>query len=254
MEKYYFYFLVIMAIIALVVFVSLFYKTAGYGKFSSKEWGTSINNKLGWFIMESPVFILMCILFFLSNRICSITLIIIFIIFQSHYFQRAFIFPILLKGNSKMPLSIIAMGAIFNTLNALMQGGWLFYFSPINNYNKQWLYSPQFIIGTIIFFIGMGININSDSIIRKLRKPGDKNHYLPQKGLYNYVTSANYFGEIIEWIGFAILTLSWSGAIFAWWTFANLVPRANSIFKRYQKEFPKQVADKKLKRIFPYIY
>lgn len=96
-------------------------------------------------------------------------------------------------------------------------------------YTKSWLHSPQFIVGTILFFTGMAINIQSDHIVRHLRKPGDTNHYLPKKGLFKYVTSANYFGEIVEWCGFAILTWSASGAVFAWWTFANLVPRANTI-------------------------
>ena len=100
----------------------------------------------------------------------------------------------------------------------------------------------------------MIININSDSVIRHLRKPGDTNHYLPQKGMYKYVTSANYFGEIVEWTGFAILTWSLSGVIFAWWTFANLVPRAASIYKRYLEEFGPQVKEKRLKRVFPFIY
>lgn len=47
-------------------------------------------------------------------------------------------------------------------------------------------------------FAGMGINIHSDSVIRHLRKPGDTRHYLPQKGMYRYVTSGNYFGELLN--------------------------------------------------------
>ena len=137
-----------------------------------------------------------------------------------------------------MPLSIMMMGVIFNTLNGLIQGGWIFYLSPKNRYTTEWLHTPQFIWGTIIFLCGMFINIQSDYIVRHLRKPGDTNHYLPKGGMFNYVTSANYFGELVEWIGFAILTWSWAGAVFAIWTFANLVPRANTIYKKYQKMFP----------------
>lgn len=123
-----------------------------------------------------------------------------------------------------MPLSIVSMGIIFNLLNALMQGGWIFYISPLNYYTAEWFYSPQFIIGVIIFFAGMFINIQSDSIIRHLRKPGDRRHYIPQGGMFRWVSSANYFGEWLEWVGFAILTWSWAGVVFAWWTFANLAP------------------------------
>ena len=101
---------------------------------------------------------------------------------------------------------------------------------------------------------GFIINIHSDSIIRNLRKPGDTKHYLPEGGVYNYVTSANYFGEIVEWTGFAILTWSMSGVVFVLWTMANLVPRANSIYKKYKVEFKDEFDEKKLKRVFPRIY
>ena len=243
-----------MAVLGLIVFISLYFVTAGYGKFATKRWGPSVNNKVGWIIMESPVFLLMLILWLLSPNKGNIVTTLFLLLFELHYFQRSFIFPFLLKGKSTMPLSIIAMGIIFNTINALMQGGWLFYLAPAGTYTTEWLTTPQFIIGTIIFFAGMIININSDSVIRHLRKPGDTNHYLPQKGMYKYVTSANYFGEIVEWTGFAILTWSLSGVIFAWWTFANLVPRAASIYKRYIEEFGSQVKEKRLKRVFPFIY
>lgn len=143
---------------------------------------------------------------------------------------------------------------IFNTINGYMQGEWIFYLAPTDLYTADWLTTPQFIIGTIIFFAGMAINLNSDSVIRNLRKPGDTKHYLPKKGFYKYVTSANYFGEIVEWAGFAILTWSLSGLVFLLWTMANLVPRANSIYKKYQVEFKDEFDESSLKRVFPFIY
>ena len=243
-----------MAFVAIIVFIALHFVTAGYGKFATKKWGPSLNNKLGWILMESPVFVIMTILWALSNRCWEPTLLIIFIIFQAHYFQRSLIFPLMLKGKSSMPLSIIAMGAIFNTLNAIMQGGWLFYISPAERYPVEWLTSWQFICGTTIFIAGFIINLHSDGIIRGLRKPGDTKHYLPKGGMYNYVTSANYLGEIMEWIGFAILTWSGAGAVFALWTFANLVPRANTIYQKYKIEFKDEMEGKRLKRVIPFIY
>lgn len=153
-----------------------------------------------------------------------------------------------------MPLSVIVMGVVFNVLNAIMQGGWIFYVSPENKYELSWLLSPQFIIGTLIFIVGMIINIHSDYVIRNLRKPGDTRHYLPKKGMFKYVTSANYLGEFVEWLGFAILTWSLSGAVFAIWTFANLTPRASKIYDNYKKEFGDELDTRKVKRIIPFIY
>ena len=153
-----------------------------------------------------------------------------------------------------MPLSIVLMGVSFNVLNALMQGGWIYYFSPEDYYPADWLTDPRFIAGFLVFIIGMYVNIQSDDIIRNLRKEGDTNHYLPKGGMFRYVTSANYFGEFVEWVGFAILTWSWAGAVFAWWTFANLAPRAHRIYDAYRREFGCELDTKKTKRFIPFIW
>ena len=245
-------FLGVMSLIALVVFISLYFVKAGYGIFRSNSWGAAINNRMAWILMEAPVFIVMFVLWFNSERRLMPVPCVFFLLFQLHYFQRSFIFPFLMSGKSKMPLAIMSMGIVFNILNGYMQGIWLFYISPFDMYLPDWFYSPQFIIGVVLFFTGMIVNIHSDSVIRHLRKPGDTNHYLPSKGLYRYVTSANYFGELIEWAGWAVLTWSLPGLVFLWWTFANLVPRANAIWHRYKQEFGSEVGNRK--RIFPFIY
>ncbi len=245
-------FLLIMSGIAAVVFVALYFLKAGYGMFRDSRWGISLNNKVAWVLMEAPVFIIMALLWWGSERRFETAPLIIFLLFELHYFQRSFVFPFLMKGKSRMPVSIMLMGVVFNVLNGFMQGEWLFYLAPADRYTTEWLTTPPFIIGTLIFFTGMVINWHSDNVIRHLRQPGDTRHYLPQKGLYRYVTSANYFGELVEWTGFAILTWSAAGAVFAWWTFANLVPRANAIYHRYQQEFGTQMGNRK--RIFPFLY
>ena len=247
-------FLIVMSAIALVVYVSLFFVDAGYGKFYNPKWGPSVNNKVGWVLMESPVFIAMLLLWWFSDRRDDTVRFAFLFLFELHYFQRSFVFPFRMRGNSVMPLSIVLMGVTFNLLNAFMQGGWIFYVSPLDYYPANWFADPRFIIGFMIFAIGMFINIQSDDIIRNLRKEGDTNHYLPKQGMFRYVTSANYFGEFVEWVGFAILTWSWAGAVFAWWTFANLAPRAHRIYDSYKKEFGDELDTKKTKRFIPFIW
>lgn len=237
---------------AIIVFVTLYFVEAGYGMLFNRKWGFSIPNKIAWVCMEAPVFFIMCYLWSQSSRQFELVPLIFFLLFELHYFQRAFIFPLLIKGKSKMPVSIMSMGVVFNILNGYMQGTWIFYLAPPDRYTAEWLYSIPFIIGIVLFFMGMGINWHSDYIIRHLRKPGDTAHYLPKGGMFNYVTSANYFGELIEWIGFAILTWSLSGAVFALWTAANLIPRANTIYHRYKTEFGYELGNRK--RIIPFLY
>ncbi len=251
-------YLVVMIVIAVAVFIALNFVEAGYGMLISPKWGKSINNKIAWFLMELPIFLSMLILWACSPHRFEIVPIVFLIIFEMHYVERTFIFPFLMKGKSKMPISVMMMGVCFNIMNAMMQGYWIFHEAYRVNpdpYPIEWLWSPKFVIGISIFIIGFIINIHSDHIIRNLRKdPNDTKHYLPKGGMFNYVTSANYFGEVIEWLGFAILTWSISGFVFFLWTFANLVPRARAIYRRYNINFAEEMQGKKLKRVFPFIY
>lgn len=244
----------IMIALAVMVFFGLRFITPGYGMFYTKKWGPSVGNRLGWVLMEAPVFIAMAVIWWMSPRREELVPGVMTTFFLIHYFQRSFIFPMLIKGNSRMPLSIILMGICFNLVNAYLIGGWLFYVCPDGTYSDSWLADPRFLCGSIIFFSGMVINLHSDHIIRHLRKPGDHKHYIPFGGMFKYVTSANYFGELTEWVGYAILTWSMPGVVFALWTFANLGPRARSLHHRYEEEFGDDFIKLKRKYIIPYIW
>lgn len=249
-----------MAAMGLLVFICLFFFKAGYGYLSTSNWGPKISNKLAWVLMEAPSF---CFLLYYTLSYAfsgveavneNVVLYVIAGFFLLHYFQRAFIFPLLLRGKSKMPVAIMAMGMVFNTLNSWFIGTWLFKVAPAGYYTIEWFWSPQFIIGAIIFVAGMLINLHSDHVIRHLRKPGDTKHYIPKKGFYKYVTSANYFGEFTEWVGFAILSWSLCGVLFAFWTFCNLAPRSKSLTEKYIAEFGDEYESLHKKNMIPFIW
>ena len=138
--------------------------------------------------MESPVFIVMLALWACSGVGVALPQFLFLLLFLLHYFQRSFVFPFLMKGKSKMPVAIMAMGIVFkmpvaimamgivfNVLNGMMQAGGLFYFNGNVPTGIGWSYlsEPHALIGLLLFFIGMGINLHSDHVIRTLRKPGD---------------------------------------------------------------------------------
>jgi 3-oxo-5-alpha-steroid 4-dehydrogenase 1 len=245
--------LIVMTLLGLVVFVALHFFEAGYGYLFDRRYGPPVPNKIGWIAMEAPVFVAMCALWIASDRTWEAAPLALFALFQLHYLQRAFIFPLLIRGKSRMPLGIVAMGAAFNLVNALMQGGWIFFIAPADYY-ADWFARPYIYVGGALFLAGMAVNLHSDRIIRHLRRPGDTRHYIPRGGMFRYVSSANYFGELTEWIGFAVASWSWAGAVFAWWTFANLAPRAASLYRRYEKEFGREFTQLGRKKIIPFIY
>ena len=103
-----------MAAIAAIVFIALYFVEAGYGMLFDKKWGFPIPNKIAWICMEAPVFIVMFLLWNGSERQFEAVPFLIFLFFELHYFQRSFIFPLLIKGKSKMPAGIMLMGITFN--------------------------------------------------------------------------------------------------------------------------------------------
>jgi len=261
LSAFYIYLWVMIAI-AIATFITLYHVEAGYGMLRNEKWGKTINNQWAWFFMELPIFLAMIVLWLSSPYKWNVVPLVFLLIFQSHYIQRTLIFPFLLKGKGRMPIGIMCLGISFNILNAMMQGYWIFHVAYIPDSpalfvqaGTGWFHSWQFILGTCLFIAGYFINLRSDYIIRHLRKdPEDTKHYFPKGFMFKYVTSANYFGELVEWLGFAILTWSIPGLVFFVWTFANLVPRAHAIHKRYQNEFPEEMKKRKPKRIIPFIY
>ena len=61
-------FLAVMTGIAVIVFVALYFVKAGYGMFFDAKWGRPINNRIGWVLMEAPVFIAMALFWYFSDR------------------------------------------------------------------------------------------------------------------------------------------------------------------------------------------
>ena len=200
--------------------------------------------------MECVPPIIFITFFITGDRQSNMAALIFLLIWEIHYLHRAFIYPFKIRGKTQIPILIVIMGIIFNGFNGYIQGRYLFVLSPI--YTNDWFLTPMFITGTLIFLIGFLINLNSDHILRYLRKPGEVGYKIPYKGLFRWVSCPNYFGELLEWMGWAILTWSFAGLFFFLWTAANLVPRAFSHHKWYLEKFPDY--PKNRKAIFPYVF
>jgi len=245
-ELFFFYTIEIMFLIwGGIMFIVLLSKPANYGRHAK----SGINYRIAWVIMESVSLFMYLICYFIGNRLYNVVAIIFMCLFVGHYINRAFIFPFLVRGKEFIPFSIMMTGVLFNLINGYLQGRWLTYFGPILEIN--WLLTPQFLIGITIFFIGVIINLHSDHILRTLRKHGDRGYKIPFGGVFKWVSCGNYLGEVIEWVGWAILTWSFSGLVFAFWVMANLIPRARSHHKWYLEHFPDYPKDRKA--IFPFL-
>ncbi|MFZ1685997.1 MAG: hypothetical protein WAU70_01130 [Flavobacteriales bacterium] len=236
--------------LAIVVHVTMFFVTAPFGRHTSEKWGPTINNKLGWFIMELPslgimVYFLLCG----SNPLLNYGWI-LFALWVTHYVNRTVIYPLRIRSTPKrIPLFIVGNAILFNVMNAGLNGYYLAELSPLEKYDASWLTSAHFMIGLLVFACGMYINMRSDSILINLRSKNESGYRIPQGFLFDRISSPNLFGEIIEWAGFAIMAWNLPAFSFVLWTFANLVPRAKNHHDWYHRTFPDY--PKERKAVFP---
>ena len=236
-REHFFYLLIAWMALAVIIFPLLLRVTVPYGRHTKTTWGPTIPSRLGWFVMELPVIVVFSFLFFLGNVAKTGPLLIIYSTFMLHYVHRVFIFPLAIKSKGKrMPLVIVLLAFIFNLINGFFNGYWFGWFS--GTYEISWLTDPRFMVGIILFFAGMYLNISSDYQLIQLRKGGRKGYFIPQKGLFKSVSSPNLLGEMVEWLGWALMSWCLPAASFALWTMANLVPRAIDHHRWYKTRFP----------------
>jgi protein-S-isoprenylcysteine O-methyltransferase Ste14 len=227
---------------AAVILLLLFYISAPYGKFLRKGWGPSVRSKWAWMIMEAPSPLLMTI-FFLTSDQKNLPQIIFICLWLAHYFHRTLIYPFTQSGGKKSyPVILVCMAFIFNCFNGFINGYEVFH---LISYDLSWLRSWQFPAGGLIFLSGFIINKTADEKFRKLRKGKSKGYVLPDGWLFSYISCPHYFGEIIEWGGWAIMTWSIPGFAFFTFTLANLFPRAITSHKWYKENFPVYPAGRK---------
>ena len=220
--------------LAVVTFIALCFVVAPYGRHGRSGWGPTVPARVGWMIMESPASLLFLVFYLFGEHRAQLVPLVFLALWQVHYVQRAFVYPLLMRAGGRMPVSVMAMAIAFNVLNTWVNARWI---SEYGSYPASWLADPRFIIGFVVFAAGFALNLGSDRILRRLGAPGASGYRIPYGGGYRFVSSPNYLGEIIEWTGWAIATWSLAGFSFALYTFANLAPRAMANHRWYRETF-----------------
>ncbi len=214
------------------IMAALLFLSAPYGRFARSGWGPVLPASWGWFLMELPSLAVPPILFISGRAWGSTWAWAALAVWEAHYIQRDLIYPFLLRSSRPMPLAVLGMGFAFNLLNAYLNAWWLFRPGAAGLAGTS-----AFITGVAVFVAGYGINLDSDRVLRELRRGGRMGYAIPQRGLHRLVASPNYLGECIEWMGWALLAGNPAGWAFAAFTLANLLPRALKNLQWYRREF-----------------
>ena len=235
---------IVWTLLALAIVPTQFRTTAPYGRHTRTDWSPMISNQLGWCLMELVSLVVLAGLFLAGPSVKTAPMWVFFALWTAHYANRSLIFPWRTRTQGKqMPLAIAGSAAVFNIVNAGINGLYLGWFG--DGYPTAWLLDPRFIAGLLIFAAGAGINLWSDNRLIGLRAGGRQGYSIPRGGLFERVSCPNHMGEIIEWWGFALMCWNLPALSFAIWTAANLIPRAVSHHAWYRRTFPDYPASRR---------
>jgi 3-oxo-5-alpha-steroid 4-dehydrogenase 1 len=235
--------------LALVTLFTLTRVSAPYGRHAREGWGPKISARLGWFFMEiiSPLAFLGC---FLMGSRTGPAAIIFMVLYVGHYAYRSLIYPFLVpSGARRMPISVMLLAVMFNLVNGIINGGWLYVHGPMSE-QSQWS-DLHFLIGVTLMIGGFVVHVRADSILRNLRTAHGPGYHVPSGFLYRYVSCPNYLGEMVQWVGWAIAVNSLAGVSFAIWTVANLLPRALTHHRWYRDKFDDYPVERKA--VIPFV-
>ncbi|KAM6222664.1 3-oxo-5-alpha-steroid 4-dehydrogenase 1 [Rhynchocyon petersi] len=206
----------LLGVLSCMVLVVLPRRGTTYGRYCSARFRWRVPARLAWVLQELPSLalpLLECA--HGADHLRRPPNALLLAMFLIHYAHRTLIFPFLIRGGKPTPLQTFVLAVMFCTYNGYMQGRFLGRYA---DYTADWLTDPRFLAG----------------------------------GLFEYVTAANYFGEIVEWIGYAVATWSVQGASFALFTFCMLFCRAQQHHRWYLEKFEDYPKSRKI--LFPFLF
>lgn len=243
---------------AVFVFVVSWFLPSPYGRFASTRFGISVDSRLGWFLMELPATLSFFYFFSRGPHRAETVPLVFMCMWAIHYSNRGFFFPMSMrvaKGDKgSFSALVIVTGWGVTSLHGYFHAA---YFTRFGHYSTAWLTDPRFVIGLIVYYSCLVMNIRSDATIRNLRTreeiaAGTKVYRIPQGGLFRWVTSPSYLTELGAWAGFALCTWSLAGLFIFVVSAGNLVPRAIATHRWYRERFPDYPTDRKA--LIPFVW
>lgn len=236
---------IITGIWALGAFPTLAAGIAGWdpvGRLQRSAGGKGVRARWAWFLFELPALVTFPAIYLASDNL-HLAGNVALGLWLAHYGHRGLLWCWLVpKRDTTVSWSMCTASVVFNLVNGVLLGWFMGYAA---DYPEQWLTDPRFVAGVGLFTAGAALNVWADYRMRYLRGKAGDGRVMPSGGPFNLACCPNLSGEIIEWIGFALMTWSLPALAFALWTVANLVPRGlwrRDWYRRNFENFPRQRA------------
>jgi 3-oxo-5-alpha-steroid 4-dehydrogenase 1 len=258
-----------LAIATFVLFGAFGNKKAPYGKFANKSIGSvQLDPRLGWWLMELPATLVFACTYFKSDpesdrkteeerksgkgpsRFLSKLFAALFLF---HYANRGWYFPLNIRvapgSKASFSLGNSAIGALITGLHGYLHAR--MFRTHGKHLNDDWVKDPRFISGFCLYELGFWITVHSEYVMRTLRKPGGPRYSIPRGGLFELVSSPQYFGELMAFAGLTLSSWSLPSLAIFLISFFNLVPRAFQNHTWYLKKFGDEYAQLNRRVIVP---
>jgi len=224
-------------LLSIITFISQRKSPAPYGKFSQlKNWGPPVAQRLAHSfndgIYGSVLFAVVFLSFRTERSLINWTF---FVCWELHFLHRGFIHPWLMNYSS----STVSLGIFFCGISLILYSYLNAEFIGSVVYEEDFLNDPRFATGLCLFIAGFTINRWADWKLVQLRssRARRREYSTPYGGLYRWISCPNYFGEMIEWWGWALMTCSPAGLSYALFASATFIPRAAHTHAWYIQKF-----------------
>ena len=242
---------VVWTLVGLGAFVAILlcFISAPYGRHTRGGWGPTVSARLAWIIKETPTVFAFTFGFWGGAQMQYAVPKLLAGMYLLHYVYRSWIYPFRLRTQKRTPWLVVFLGVSFVTANGWVNAVWI---GHLGDYADLTLTHPRVLAGSGVFLLGYLLNQHSDATLRNLRAGSSGDYAIPRGGGFRWVSSPGYLGEIIEWIGFAIVAGSTAAWAFVFFTAANLVPRARTHHLWYRETFSDYPAERKV--LLPFVW
>ncbi|OXA55679.1 steroid 5-alpha-reductase DET2 [Folsomia candida] len=217
---------------------------------SWRFWEYPISSRFTWRFGFLPAVIVpwVIILFTPTPYLYNVTNLAGLMIYYLHYFNRSVIYPSRISDHATpCPAWFILGPLIVTTVHTFYQ------VHHLANVHKPMAVSSLTFVAIGMSILGAWLNTRHDWILTQLRARG-KGYQIPEGSLFEYVSCPNYFGECLEWWGFALVTGGGRPQVlFAIFSTVFLGFRARFTRKWYHAKFGAKYPRER-KAMIPFVY
>lgn len=186
------YLILLVFLMAPITALTLIIKPIPNERFFPDGAGFTIRKPLADLIYKLPLLLGFILFYFQGESSASPVPLIFLICWVLYFFKSIFNTSIQEKRPIEdISLNSVLVGALLTTIVAYLNSKWI---SEYGVYNLDWLIDWRFIIGALLL-------------------------------LSSYFFNVQFSGDLLFSFGWALMTFSWGGLVFALYTLANLLPR-----------------------------